>query len=250
MEKISWISVLKNQSLNERDEHIVVILDRDIVTASIEVGGKAREDLKAYLKERIVNFINDADLKPTDNELEYCVQELSKGHASNIGSEDFWWHTIDMVTSISKPTHVHRCRECGSTNVEQKYWVNPNTMELGAWCEEDEVWCNECEEMQPYDVVPIEEMEVFDGKLGVRFEYKGKVYEETIIPAMAESDPDLDNVWQYHIDSGDENVRITLLGNYLLGDGDNDGLSTTQLLQVKVEDAAEGETYIDDIDII
>jgi hypothetical protein len=250
MEKINWISVLKNQSLNERDEHIVVILDRDIVTASIEVGGKAREDLKAYLKERIVNFINDADWKPKDEELEYCVQELSKGHASNIGSEDFWWHTIDMVTSISKPTHVHRCRECGGLDVEQKYWVNPNTMEIGEWCEEDDCWCNHCQEMQPYEVVQTEELEVFDGKLGVRFKYNGKDYSEVIDPALAESDPDLDNVWQYRIDSGDENVRMVLRGNYLMCGDECCGLSTTMALQVKVEDVAEGEQYIDDIDII
>ena len=201
MEKISWISVLKNQSLNERDEHIVVILSRDIVTASIEVGGKAREDLKAYLKERIVNFINDADWKPTDDELEYCVQELSKGHASNIGTEDFWWHTIDMVTSISKPTHVHRCKECGSIEIEEKWWVNPNTMEIGNDCEEDECWCNECQEHSRREVVRTEdyEREVADYENDIRQTLERS---ETSAYAMrADGDDDME-IWVTRHQSG------------------------------------------------
>jgi rubredoxin len=38
------------------------------------------------------------------------------------------------------------CPHCGSDNVEMKVWVNVNTNELGVDCEEDEGYCNDCEE--------------------------------------------------------------------------------------------------------
>jgi len=226
------MSILMYMSGTDSEESKVLSILKELIDESVKKGGS--EEMKAVLRNSIVNELFQGDLDSwfdgmgwTEEMVDNCINELAMGKNSHILCENFWWEEETIVVSI-----------------------NPNTGELGVGCEDDECWCNECEEHRPYEVVPIEEMEVFDGKLGVRFEYKGKVYEETIIPAMAESDPDLENVWRYSIDSGDENVRITLLGNYLFGDGDNDALSTTQLLQVKVEDAAEGETYIDDIDII
>lgn len=42
------------------------------------------------------------------------------------------------------------CEECGSTDVEMKMWVNPNTEEIGGDCssrkEEEDCWCKECGE--------------------------------------------------------------------------------------------------------
>lgn len=41
------------------------------------------------------------------------------------------------------------CDECGSTNVDIKMWVNPNTGANSGACsdlnEEDDNWCNNCE---------------------------------------------------------------------------------------------------------
>lgn len=51
---------------------------------------------------------------------------------------------------------VYKCSKCGSTDVEFRRWYNPNTLELGVDCEDDECWCNGCEEHTRTDVVEIE----------------------------------------------------------------------------------------------
>lgn len=42
------------------------------------------------------------------------------------------------------------CADCGSSDVEMKTWVNPNTDEIGDDCsdrtEEEDCWCKNCEE--------------------------------------------------------------------------------------------------------
>lgn len=88
---------------------------------------------------------------------------------------------------------------------------------------------------------------IFDGTKGVRFTYNGKEYKEVIYPKCAESDPDLDGIWRYPIDTDDENLSLVLHGSY-----DDDGnLSTYGVLQVVVKDAAtDTDDYIDDIDVI
>ena len=256
MKKI-MIVTLFNSSLNDKDEYRLMNVNKVVLDESIAANGS--KEMKELLRQRIeelfngdiLEYFSDSNMEVTEGDVDYCIDELAKGHASNIAGEDFYWgDEEDLITDLHPYSHVHRCKECGSIDVEQKYWVNPNTMEIGEWCEEDEVWCNHCQEMQPYEVVQREELEVFDGTLGVRFKYNGKDYSEVIDPALAESDPDLDNVWQYRIDSGDENVRMVLRGNYLMCGDECCGLSTTMALQVKVEDVAEGEQYIDDIDII
>lgn len=51
---------------------------------------------------------------------------------------------------IDKDFSVLYCEECGSTDVEMKMWVNPNTEEIGGDCssrkEEEDCWCKECED--------------------------------------------------------------------------------------------------------
>lgn len=40
------------------------------------------------------------------------------------------------------------CKECGSKDVEQKFWVNLNTSEIKEECSSDEYddqWCNSCQ---------------------------------------------------------------------------------------------------------
>lgn len=42
------------------------------------------------------------------------------------------------------------CSECGSSEVDMKMWVNPNTNNISGDCsnrdEEEDCWCNTCEE--------------------------------------------------------------------------------------------------------
>lgn len=88
---------------------------------------------------------------------------------------------------------------------------------------------------------------IFDGKKGVRFTYNGKEYKEVIVPEVAEDDPDLEGIWQYRLDTDDENLSMVLHGSY----DDEGNLSTYGVLQVRVQDAAtDADEYIDDIDVI
>ena len=38
------------------------------------------------------------------------------------------------------------CEECGSTDVEMRMWVNPNTEEIDGDCDDDDCWCCNCQE--------------------------------------------------------------------------------------------------------
>ena len=88
---------------------------------------------------------------------------------------------------------------------------------------------------------------IFDGTKGVRFKYNGKEYKEVIIPQAAEDDPDLEGIWQYRLDTDDENLSMVLHGSY----DDEGNLSTYGVLQVRVQDTAtDTEDYIDDVDVV
>ncbi len=91
------ISIRKNQSLNDRDEYDVITIESKIVNQSII--GKGTEELKKLLKDTIMGFINDEDFfrEATDEDIDYCISELAKGHASNIKGEDFWWEETALL---------------------------------------------------------------------------------------------------------------------------------------------------------
>lgn len=38
------------------------------------------------------------------------------------------------------------CENCGSTDVEMRMWVNPNTDQIGGDCDDDDCWCCNCQE--------------------------------------------------------------------------------------------------------
>ena len=38
------------------------------------------------------------------------------------------------------------CGECGSSSIEIRVWADANTMKVTTSCDEDECWCNVCEE--------------------------------------------------------------------------------------------------------
>lgn len=48
----------------------------------------------------------------------------------------------------NKDLNTLYCADCGSSNVETKKWVNPNTDEIGDSCsdrfEEEDNWCHNC----------------------------------------------------------------------------------------------------------
>jgi len=53
----------------------------------------------------------------------------------------------EVLNKINKPNVEKQwtCTNCGSTDVEIKRWVNPNTDEVGVDCEED-AYCNACQD--------------------------------------------------------------------------------------------------------
>ncbi|MFW6247126.1 MAG: hypothetical protein ACOC22_03090, partial [bacterium] len=54
---------------------------------------------------------------------------------------------VDNDDEPNDVTNQNVCSECGSTNVDVKMWVNPNTKHIGddAILDEDDVWCNDCQ---------------------------------------------------------------------------------------------------------
>ena len=92
--KKMMIEVLFNKALNEHEEYEVLAIEKRILDKSII--GEGAKELQDKLRETIVGFINDANWKPSDEEMEYCCKELAKGHASNIGAEDFWWQEREV----------------------------------------------------------------------------------------------------------------------------------------------------------
>jgi hypothetical protein len=95
MKKIN-VSILKNKALNESEEYDVMVIDSDILKKSID--GDGTDNLKALLKKTIKEFINDANWNPYVKDVDFCVSELAKGHASNIDAEDFWWEEVSAFT--------------------------------------------------------------------------------------------------------------------------------------------------------
>lgn len=102
MKKIMFVTLF-NKALDEREEYEVMAIEKRILDKSIM--GEGAKELQNMLREMIVGFINDANWKPSDEDLDYCCKELAKGHASNIGAEDFWWGDAEeLIIDISEPT--------------------------------------------------------------------------------------------------------------------------------------------------
>ena len=52
------------------------------------------------------------------------------------------------------------CKECGSSNIEVKAWINPNTDKvLDSVSDEDikDNWCNECSENVMFEKIEVED---------------------------------------------------------------------------------------------
>jgi hypothetical protein len=53
--------------------------------------------------------------------------------------------------------YVFRCKECGSTHIQIRAWINPNTDEIIDDCEDKVCWCSVCDDMQCYECIEVEE---------------------------------------------------------------------------------------------
>ena len=106
------------------------------------------------------------------------------------------------------------------------------------------------ESAEPYDGEDVDDElgdgEFFNGFLRIHFKYREKNYSFRIDPELAEVDNDIEDLWNYRLHPhGEDNITFVLIGHYI----EVDKLSTDAPLMIRVEDADEGESYIDDIDI-
>lgn len=53
--------------------------------------------------------------------------------------------------------YVFRCKECGSTHIQIRAWINPNTDEIIDDCEDKVCWCSMCDDMQMYECIEVKE---------------------------------------------------------------------------------------------
>ena len=101
MAKKMKMVTLFNSSLDERDEYRMVNVDEKLLKKSKAVGGSdamkklVRKAIKDLLNGDILGYFDDQDV--TRKDVDYCIDELAKGHASNIAGEDFYWGDAEEV---------------------------------------------------------------------------------------------------------------------------------------------------------
>ena len=143
---------------------------------------------------------------------------------------------------------VYKCAECGSTDIEFRRWYNPNTGALGVDCEDEDCWCNHCEDHCPIECEEVEVPEpktYFDGTKAIHFDINGYERTEPIYPDLVDADPDLENSWNYRISVGEFDHELTII---LMGEYDEGKLSTNANL--KVIDRYTDQEYYADYDIV
>ena len=103
------IVTLFNSTLDDKEEYRVMIIGSADLNASKQVGGS--EELKELLREKINDLFNgdilgyfkDSRELVTEDDVDYCINELAIGHASNIAGEDFYWgETEEVMYDIHK----------------------------------------------------------------------------------------------------------------------------------------------------
>lgn len=48
------------------------------------------------------------------------------------------------------------CAECGSDDIQIRQWVNPNTLEMYEWCDDEnyqDCWCEHCQKITKWKTV-------------------------------------------------------------------------------------------------
>lgn len=103
------IVTLFNSTLGDKEEYRVVVIGSADLNASKQVGGS--EELKKLLREKItdlfnsdiVDYFKDSRESVTEDDVDYCINELAIGHESNIANEDFYWgETEEVIYDIHK----------------------------------------------------------------------------------------------------------------------------------------------------
>lgn len=102
-----------------------------------------QEDIiKAKIRAQILN-----DLKENPEAFKYDTKNIPVYDADM--REDYEGLVTEYIReqfNKDKTKQVWLCPNCGSDNVDIKKWVNANSDEVGTDCEEDEGYCNDCEE--------------------------------------------------------------------------------------------------------
>lgn len=95
------VKMLFNKSLREFEKYCILCIDSSLFDKCDP------NKLKKLIRESITDRFNsdvyeifNGNGKATQEEIDYCINELSLGHASNIGDEDFWWATDYVITEL------------------------------------------------------------------------------------------------------------------------------------------------------
>ncbi len=87
------VRTLTNKSLNEFETYEVITVEKSSLDAAFKNNGT--DELRDLIRKSIYGLFNGDMLNLIGNveqaDIDYCINELAKGHASNIGNEDFWW---------------------------------------------------------------------------------------------------------------------------------------------------------------
>lgn len=108
---------------------------------SIVEDKKHQEIIKANMRKEIYDavrlFPNNFD-RDIDGNLTYDPMMYDYG----FGVEEYCL----VIWNSTHTKEIYLCEHCGSDNVDEKRWVGLNTNEITTDCEEDQCYCNDCEQ--------------------------------------------------------------------------------------------------------
>jgi len=133
-----WIKRIDFTDLRTQKTMLLETINNDAVDPEHKEGLEGILNLLDALQDYAVDELGVPDMLVYDFELE-DNREISvpTGIKAAKGGE---------LKTGDKTKSIWLCPHCGSDNVEIKKWVNINTDEVGTDCEEDEGYCNDCEQ--------------------------------------------------------------------------------------------------------
>ena len=99
---------------------------------------------------------------------------------------------------------IYVCSKCGSANIQERSWFNPNTGENYGWDGTDDCYCLDCQELTTWSEVDVNENETLEQN-AVRY-----VWSRLSDIDKAEIDLAIDKSWHNHtgiLIEGDEIVN-------------------------------------------
>lgn len=111
--------------------------------SSIMADNMHADIIKAKIRNQI---LNDLKAHPVLFDITETTKELQYDGDMREDYEGLVTAYLREIFNNGKTKMVWLCPHCGSDNVDTKNWVNANTGEVGTDCEEDEGYCNDCEE--------------------------------------------------------------------------------------------------------